>query len=227
MRPATRTSSRWSPQPSPRGSTPSPALISSCSNNTTKDSSAFRPVWRARSRRPFSQGTTSGQKTRRCGTGTCLAKAITTLSCRTTAWKRTPSFCPSSSSWRGRRASPWLPPTTPTICAGKTPKCRASFSASRPARPCRMPIRWSSRPMSFTSRRRMKCTICSPWCRRPAKTPRRSRTSVTLILTSATPRSPTTKRPTGWTIRLFLKSSAGRVWSAATAPMSRRPTKTA
>lgn len=39
-----------------------PALISSCSNNTTKGLSAFRPVWRARSRRPFWRGTTSGQK---------------------------------------------------------------------------------------------------------------------------------------------------------------------
>ncbi len=49
-------------------------------------------------------------------------------------------------------------------------KMQASCSASRPARPCRMPTAWSSRPTNSTSKQRMRCTICLPWCRKPVPT---------------------------------------------------------
>ena len=166
------------------------------------------------------------QSLQRCGTVTCSVRATIISSCRITAWRRTTSSCRSSSSWPGRPASPWLPPTTPTTCAKRTPRCRASCCASRLARPFRTPTRWSSRPTSSTSRRRTRCTICSPWCRRPARIRPRSPSSATLILILGTPRFLITKPRTAWTIRRFLKSSAGRVWSAAMAPTCRRPTKT-
>ena len=81
-----------------------------------------------------------------CGIATSLVRAITTLNCRITGWKRITLCCPSSSSWHGRPASPWQPPTTPTTCARRMPRCRRFCSASRPEKPCRMPTVWSSRP---------------------------------------------------------------------------------
>ena len=107
------------------------------------------------------------------------------------------------------------------------PKCRASCSASRPERPFRMPTAWSFRRMSFTSKPPMKCTTCFPWCRKPVRIRQKLQNSAILILILAIPRSRTIRLPTGWTTRNSLKNSAGMVWSAATAPTSRRPTKTA
>ncbi len=64
------------------------------------------------------------------------------------------------------------------------------------------------------------------WCRKPARIPPKLPNSVTLILILDILKFHITKRRTVWIIRRFLKSSAGKVWSAATAPMFRRPTKT-
>ena len=225
MRWATKTSSRWYLRPLWKAFTPSLVWTSSSSNSTTRASSACRPALRVRSRRPFWPEIMRGPSPRRCGIRTCSARETITSSCRTTASRRITSSCPSSSSWPGRPASRWPPPTTPTICGGMMPRCRASCSASRPERPFRTPTGWSSRPMSFTSKPPMRCMICSQWCRRPAPTPRRSQTSVSLTLISATPRSPITKPRTGWTIRHSSRSSAGTASSAATAPTSRSPTR--
>ena len=189
--------------------------------------SACLPASQARSRKPFWRETTRGQSPRPCGIRSCSARAITTSNCRTTASKRILSSCPSSSNWRGRPASRWQPPTTPTICGRMTPRCRASCSASRPARPFRMPTGWSSRPTNFTSKRRMKCMICSQWCRKPVPTPRKLRTSAILTSTLDTPKFHITKPRTGWTIRSFLRSSAGTALSAATARTSHSPIRTA
>ena len=161
-----------------------------------------------------------------CGTGTSLGRGTTTSNCRTTVWKRTTQCCRSSSSWHGRPVSPWQPPTTPIICAGKMPECRRSCSASRLARPFRMQTGWNFRPMNSTSRPPMRCTSCSLWCRRRAKILQRSQNSAILISSSGTPRSRITKRRTAWTIRRILKNSAGKVWSAATDPTCRRQTGT-
>ncbi len=130
---------------------------------------------------------------------------------RTMVWKRIILCCRSSSSLHGRPAFPWQPPTTPTICARRMPKCRASCSASRPARPFRMRIKWSSRPTSSMSKRQTKCTSCSPWCRKPARIPPKLPNSVTLILILDTLKFHITKRRTVWIIRRSLKSSAGTV----------------
>ena len=168
----------------------------------------------------------SAPKQQRCGIETSSARETIISSFRTMVWKRIILCCRSSSSLHGRPAFPWQPPTTPTICARRMPKCRASCSASRPARPFRMRIKWSSRPTSSMSKRQTKCTSCSPWCRKPARIPPKLPNSVTLILILDTLKFHITKRRTVWIIRRFLKSSAGKVWSAATAPMFRRPTKT-
>ena len=76
----------------------------------------------------------------------CSARATIILSCRTTAWKKTLPFCRSLSAFRGRQASPWLPPTTPTTSPARTPRCRAFCCASRPAKPSTMWTAWSFRP---------------------------------------------------------------------------------
>ena len=51
----------------------------------------------------FWPGTTSGPRPRPCGIGICSEKAIITSNCRTMGWKRTTSFCRSSSSGAGNR----------------------------------------------------------------------------------------------------------------------------
>lgn len=79
----------------------------------------------------------------------------------------------------------------------------------------------------FTSKRRMKCMICSQWCRKPVPTPRKLRTSAILTSTLDTPKFHITKPRTGWTIRSFSRSSAGTASSAATARTSHSPIRTA
>ena len=113
-------------------------------------SSASLPAWRVRSRRRSCPAITSALRLLPCGIATSLVRAITTLNCRITGWKRIILCCPSSSSWHGRPASPWQPPTTPTTCARRMPRCRRSCSAFRPEKPCRMPTVWSSRPTNST-----------------------------------------------------------------------------
>ena len=227
MRQAIKTLPSWSLLPLSRASTPSRVWISSCWSNTTKASSACLPAWRVRSRRRSCPAITSAPRLPPCGIATSLVRAITTLNCRITGWKRITLCCPSSSSWHGRPASLWQPPTTPTTCARRMLRCRRFCSASRPEKPCRMPTVWSSRLTNSTLKQRMRCTICLPWCRMPVPTHRSLPTSAILILSLATPKFRIIRPPAAWTTRRSLKSSAGRVWSAATVPMCRRPTKTA
>ena len=66
-----------------------------------------------------------------------------------------------------------------------------------------------------------------PWCRMPVPTHRSLPTSAILILSLVTPKFRIIRPLAAWTTRCSLKSSAGKVWSAAMVPMCRRPTKTA
>ena len=69
-------------------------------------SSACLLAWRVRSRRRSCPAITSALRHLPCGIATSLVRAITTLNCRITGWKRITLCCPSSSSWHGRPASP-------------------------------------------------------------------------------------------------------------------------
>ena len=78
----------WPVPPLSRASTPSRVWISSCWSNTTKASSACLPAWRVRSRRRSCPAITSVRRLLPCGIATSLVRAITTLNCRITGWKR-------------------------------------------------------------------------------------------------------------------------------------------
>lgn len=106
-------------------------------------------------------------------------------------------------------------------------KMQAILLCIQTGKPCRMPTVWSSRPTNSTLKQRMRCTICLPWCRMPVPTHGSLPTSAILILSLVTPKFRIIRPLAAWTTRRSLKSSAGRVWSAATVPMCRRPTKTA
>jgi len=58
-----------------------------------------------------------------------------TSRCRTTAWSPTAPWCRPWCGFRGRRASPWWPPTTRITSAERTPARTRSCCASRRARP--------------------------------------------------------------------------------------------
>ena len=176
-KPATATWSSWFPPPGRKGFTAAPGWTGSCSPSTTRASSPCPPAWPGKFPALCAGATSTAQRPSPCGTGICSARTTIFSNCRITA-------CPSRrlsirkfSASLLRPGSPWSAPTTPTICAGRMPRCRRCWSASRPAPPWTTPAPWPSPPRNSPSNRRRRCAPCSPPFPRPSTTPCASRSA--------------------------------------------------